>query len=214
MLIISTLEAIELQLSRAKCPEDVFGKDPNGYKQVYQRLSVCCYPDHAQDDKTRTWATKLTQSIGDWKQLADAKTEAGTYGDMRPPKPEKPPYEETVIKIGSTSLTLFEHLEEGLVSSLHRARLSGDKTGSSPGTGRSSGRCGRGSCVSSRGFGSRGLRGEGRFAGPTQSYGNLDRETRSSHSNSVLGGMFIWMAGHPNQNTNSPDHGEREDGRR
>lgn len=112
-------------LANAICPEDVFGTNDVG--RAYRRLVADVHPDHFVDDPVaHASATKALEQLNEWKRQADAKVEAGTYGDRTAPVPEPPrpadPPVPVVITIGKRGYRLGRELFAGDVATLYACR--------------------------------------------------------------------------------------------
>ena len=124
MVLHSTLEAVDAQLQRATCPEDVFGTDP---KTTFKRLAVSVFPDHA-DPSDKDYATQVAARLSELRGEAEAKIAAGTYGDRKPYK-DKSSYTPFTVTTGKYEITLEDLIATGTVSTIHQTSLKGDKTG-------------------------------------------------------------------------------------
>ncbi|MBC8102550.1 MAG: hypothetical protein H7Z41_08160, partial [Cytophagales bacterium] len=85
-----TLIGLNESFAGAVCPEDVFGRlcgsaseQRTMLRAVFAKLSRSCHPDLVADAE-KPVAEATFSRLTDWKQQADLKLAAGTYGDRRP----------------------------------------------------------------------------------------------------------------------------------
>ena len=101
--MLSDLRAVEAILSRAKCPEDVFGTLGGAVvsasdrlaalKKAYHHAVLVVHPDKYAGTgaaEEAVLATELFGKLTEWKSSAEAKIEAGSYGDEKPHVPVAP----------------------------------------------------------------------------------------------------------------------------
>lgn len=96
--MLSDLQAVEAVVSKAKCPEEVFGALDaadlqSSLKHSYHQLVKVVHPDrYANEEKALSLAQGLFSAVTTWRKRAEEKIDAKTYGDNKPhveapPKP-------------------------------------------------------------------------------------------------------------------------------
>jgi hypothetical protein len=129
-----SLVELEGMLTRAACPEDVFGAlagadlaaRRDALQKVYRTLSRACHPDLAAPDD-RTLAGDVFVLLSDWRRRADAKLDADTYGDRSAPSPAG--YRPTTLTVRGRDLKLTHLLGEGTFATVHSAEIGGRNQG-------------------------------------------------------------------------------------
>lgn len=119
-----TLQELHDFLKEAEHSEDIFGID---IAHSYRSYVKICYPDLVSF-ADKSLAEETFRTLQDWRKQADSKTTAGTYGDKSvsfSSSPPNPPYVETTFKLDSKEVKLVALLGEGLISSIHRATVTG-----------------------------------------------------------------------------------------
>ena len=94
--VLTALQSVAVSLEKAKVPEDVFGKldaaDPiKTLAFEYRRLVRFVHPDKFEGTESARLAHDLFLKLTDWKNQAERKIKAGTYGDRKPALPEETP---------------------------------------------------------------------------------------------------------------------------
>lgn len=127
------LQAVANQVLKATVPEDVFG-DVKGtaderlrtIKRVYRKTMVIVHPDRRSGDDLAL-ANACTEALGRWRSEAEAKVNAGTYGDRKTATPSTPPRPSTmepqVIKTAKAQYVVEALLSQGDLADVYRGSL-------------------------------------------------------------------------------------------
>lgn len=111
------LLTIAKSIKDAKCPEDVFGGDPDGSSimKVYRQLILVIHPDHFESQpKELKIANEAFTLLTALKGDADRKVKVGTYGkrNVKAPPP-KEPFRPSIIEAGSKRYVLVDDVASG-----------------------------------------------------------------------------------------------------
>jgi hypothetical protein len=128
--VFSDLSAIESTLRKAQAPEDVFGTltgdtptaRAHSLKQAWHKLTQVTHPDRYADNlSSAALAQRLFVALGEWHQKAEAKIQAGTYGDgkphVEPPKPA--PHTPVSITVGKRTYIVGAPIAEGDIATIY-----------------------------------------------------------------------------------------------
>ena len=125
------LERLKMSFSRATCPEDVFGSLAGnaaerrlGLRTVYAKLSRSCHPDLA-DSRDKALAETVFGQLAQWKQQAEQKLAAGTYGDRQPLAPPAPAFAPIELCLRGRRLLLNRVVGEGTFATVYEAEYEG-----------------------------------------------------------------------------------------
>lgn len=133
------LEAMAVQLQRARFPEEVFGL-PRGdvsreLKNTFRRLMRECHPN-VHEAVDRPLAEVVTERLLHFNLEANLRLQAGIYGATHLPTPSSsrmpaPSYETSGFipvrfSVGRRTVTLVEPMKSGLICDLYRAEYGDD----------------------------------------------------------------------------------------
>lgn len=118
---METHATLARKLDEATCPEEVFDGvvTSDGLTRAYHRLARLIHPDavapEVREESARRFARLVT-----WRERAEAKLKAGTWGDR------KPHFDPVTLIVEGRTLTLSGILAEGLISTVYEATWNGE----------------------------------------------------------------------------------------
>ena len=129
--MLTDLEATERVLKKARCPEDVFGRLAGSdagamhvsLRQSYHRVVGVVHPDkYAGQPDAVARAQLLIGKLAEWRKTAEAKIEAGTYGDNKPHEvePPKPAPSPQIIRTPKRQYIVTDLVAQGDLADLYR----------------------------------------------------------------------------------------------
>ncbi len=119
MVIPGDLDDVAAMLLAAPCAEAVFGATPEHVKDNFRYLASVVHPDHFQLPIEQATAGTAFRKLNEWKQEADRKIAAGTYGDKKRHEPPKP----VLIKIPKDMLALGALIRSGDIADVYAGSL-------------------------------------------------------------------------------------------
>lgn len=126
---MTELETTLRQLKRATCPEDVFGMLPESDRKVaakrrYRQLSLVTHEDRYSDDSDKATARDAFVVLQRWWDAAQAKIDAGLYGNRAAavPSEAKP----TVVRSKLRTYTVVKPLNGGDICDVYLVKYPQD----------------------------------------------------------------------------------------
>src|SRR5271163_2001750 len=135
--MLSDLKAVEVVLTRAACPEDVFGAlaGPRPVdklkvlKKGYHQMALVVHPDKYDGQREEAQlAAEVFGKLTDWKKKAEAKITAGSYGDNKPHEPvvAKSRMDAQVIQTPKRKYIVTNLIAEGDLADVYRCTYEED----------------------------------------------------------------------------------------
>jgi serine/threonine protein kinase len=127
--MLSDLKAIELVLSKAVAPEDVFGplegsttERQHHLQAAWRKLTQVTHPDKYTGDPTAAAIAKTVFiSLNEWRTSAEAKITSGTYGNgkphVEPPKPLS--HDPVTVTVSKRSYVVTSPIFTGDIATLY-----------------------------------------------------------------------------------------------